>query len=585
MDQSEPRLPAVRLSEPQLADSGTSVPGSYIVMFRTERTKSNLFFTSFESEYAHHYSMLSDNFLADSRVKEIDVISTVDLSSFQEVEWESEFDGPSVLANLFDGPTDESSAGVIARVDFDSEESAKLLLQEWESDKKIWFAEPNEISRLSAGEFGKWASSYETFQAWYGAINLPAAMRALAAEKKPEGAQDEDAIINSNTMIAVMDSGVDYEHPQLKDNIWVNSSVGSAGCPNDIHGCNTTAPKKGTLGNGDVWPNQASGPGVACNGGAEKAACNHGTHVAGIIAAKPSGASDASKLGGVCPFCKIMAIKVAEIEGSNTSGQPSIRDDSQLRAFKYLTRFRKSGATAVRLVNASFGKYGRSRSQAILIDVLKRVGTGTLVIAAASNEDSVIRSYPAAFANVIAVASVGTENDQTSVQKSSFSNYGSWVDIAAPGFGILSTNSGGQTGPNSGTSMAAPAVVGAAGLLLSAFPNLNFNELRERIVNSANSKLLYADGKDADVNVKYYYPKISGEPVRRPLLGGGYLDVLAMLKKDSNSATGQPIERVTSGCAVVALADSVVDPLLLISLLFVPVAVSILRFKDGKWVI
>jgi subtilisin family serine protease len=553
-------------------------------MFRTERTKSNLFFASFASEYAHHYSVLSDKFLADSRVKDIDVISTVDLSSLQDVEWEVEFDGPSVLANLFDGPTDESSAGVIARVDFDSEDSAKELLQEWEADKKIWFAEPNEISRLSAGELGKWASSYESFQPWYSAINLPAAFRALASEKKPEGAQGEEAIVNSNTMIAVMDSGVDYEHPQLKDNMWVNSSVGSAGCPNDIHGCNTTAPKKGTLGNGDVWPNQASGPGVACGDG-KGGKCNHGTHVAGIIAAKPSGASDSSKYGGVCPFCKIMAIKVAELESTNTSAEPSIRDDSQLRAFKYLTRFRKSGATAVRLVNASFGKYGRSRSQAILIDVLKRVGTGTLMIAAASNEDSVIRTYPAAFSNVIAVASVGTSSDQTSVQKSSFSNYGSWVDIAAPGAGILSTFSGGDSEPNSGTSMAAPVVAGAAGILLSAFPNLNFNELRERIVNSANSKTLYVDGKDADVNVKYYYPKISGEPVRRPLLGGGYLDVLGMLKKDSNSATGQPIERVTSGCAVIAQADTAVDPLVLLFLLLAPIVISVLRIKGDEWVI
>jgi subtilisin family serine protease len=280
-----------------------------------------------------------------------------------------------------------------------------------------------------------------------------------------------------------------------------------------------------------------------------------------------------------------MAIKVAELESSNTSGEPSIRDDSQLRAFKYLTRFRKSGATAVRLVNASFGKYGRSRSQAILIDVLKRVGTGTLVIAAASNEDSVIRSYPAAFSNVIAVASVGTDNDQISVQKSSFSNYGSWVDIAAPGYGLLSTYSGGRAEENSGTSMAAPAVAGAAGILLSAFPNLSFNELRERIVNSSNSKMLYGDGKDAEVNVQYYYPKISGEPVRRPLLGGGYLDVLGMLKKDSNSATGQPIERVTSGCAVIGLVDSDIHPFVLILLLMAPIIMSIMRAKGNKWVI
>jgi len=69
------------------------------------------------------------------------------------------------------------------------------------------------------------------------------------------------------------------------------------------------------------------------------------------------------------------------------------------------------------------------------------------------------------------------------------------------------------------------------------------------------------------------------------LLGGGYLDVLGMLKKDSNSATGQPIERVTSGCAVIGLINSDVPPFVLILLLLAPIIMSIVRAKGNKWVI
>ena len=572
---------AVRFADPANPEVDGRVAGSYLVMFREQRAESKLFFSTFREEYGYHYRTLSEKFLSDHRVKDIQILSAIDMSSLRAVEWEPEFSAPKLLSSLFEGASDDSSAGVLTRVDFDSEESAKVLLEQWEGDKKIWFAEPNEASRLSAGELNKWATDYDTFQPWYDEIKLPRAFQTLATGLND--AQNEEAILDSNTLIAVLDSGVDYEHPQLKDNIWENTAIGAAGCANDLHGCNTTAPSKGSLGNGEVWPNQAVGPGVACGNGEPSAECNHGTHVAGIIAAKPSTGSGDDKYGGVCPICKVMILKVAEVEGDDTSADLKIMDDSQIRAFKYLTRFRKSGSSAVRLINASFGKYNRSRSQAILIDVLKRVGTGTLVIAAASNEDSVIRSYPAAFANAIAVASVGTQSDQASVQKSFFSNYGSWVDIAAPGFGIRSSVSGDRSFLQSGTSMAAPVVAGAAGLLLSAFPNLTFNELKERILNSADASKLYGGGKDGEVNVRYYYPKVSGEATRRPLLGGGYVDAEAMLNKGRNSATGQPLERVTAGCATILGEPYSGSSCVILILIGLPLLVGLFRLWGRSW--
>lgn len=586
LEDSAKNGPAVRLAGPEQHQSNLIPKGSYLVMFRSQQSNSNLFFASFADEYAHHYSVLSESFLADNRIKEIDVLTSVDMGSIRAVDWEPDFSLPKVLSALAPEFEDSDEAGVLARVDFTDEDAAHSALKEWERDGKILFAEPNEVSKLAAGEFAKWGSDYSKLQEWHRMIKLPEALTALGAGTV-KGAGAEDSIFASGAVIAVLDSGVDYEHPQLKDNIWTNSSVGAAGCSGDVHGCNTTAAKKGSLGNGDVWPVLADGPGQACGGGTEKSKCNHGTHVAGLVAAQPLvGGTSGNLVGGVCPVCKIMILRVTEVEKDDTSGDPQIRDDSQVRAFKYLTRFRKSGGSAVRVVNASFGKYSRSRSLAILVDVLKRVGSGTLVIGAGSNEDSMIRSYPAALSNAVAVAAVGLGDNTSSVQKANFSNYGPWVDIAAPGVNLISTISGSAVGPQSGTSMASPVVAGAAGLLLSAFPSLTYGELRDRLLNTASASRLYGSELDSDggaINLQYYYPKVSGESVRRPLLGGGLLDVNGMLNNSKNSATGQPIERVTAGCGVIG-ADVSTNAKFngqaaLIFLLFSPLLVVLFRRK------
>jgi hypothetical protein len=131
--------------------------------------------------------------------------------------------------------------------------------------------------------------------------------------------------------------------------------------------------------------------------------------------------------------------------------------------------------------------------------------------------------------------------------------------------------------------MAAPVVAGAAGLLISAFPNLPFNELKERILNSANASKLYGGGKDGEINVQYYYPKVSGEATRRPLLGGGYVDADAMLKKGVNSATGQPMDRVTAGCAVIKGEYRPGSAGVLAALMAIPLVLGLLRRRGGSW--
>jgi subtilisin family serine protease len=580
MEEPPSQIPPVRLAGSGQENKAEYRPGSYLVMFRESGANSNLYFSSFADEYSHHYNKLSDQFLTDARIKDIDVLSAVDMTGLRSVEWEPEFSLPKAISYAFSSDDTDGAAGVLARVDFEDEIAAAAVLGEWESDSRIWFAEPNEISRLSedAASLAQLSKDYANKQFWHKQIRVPEAFAALAAESS--GAAD---VYADPPVIAVLDSGVDYEHPQLKDNIWVNTQVGAAGCVDDIHGCNTAKASKGRLGNGDVWPVLADGPGQECdpgNAGAISKKCDHGTHVAGIIAAKPLASS---YVAGVCPMCKIMILRVTEVEGGGTSGDPMILDDSQIRAYKYLARFRKSGGSAVRLVNASFGKYSRSRSLSILIDVLKRVGSGTLLIGAASNEDSMIRSYPAALANAIAVASVGARHNDPSVRKSNFSNFGPWVDIAAPGF-IDSTVSGGASRVMPGTSMASPVVAGSAGLLLAAYPKLSFLELRDRIIKGASAARLY--GSDADggsINSQYYYPKIAGEFARRPLLGGGLVDAEAMVKGSGNFATGQPVERVTAGCGVIGIGTSGGRQVgWLVAFLILPLLLSLFRFGGRR---
>ncbi|MCX6119868.1 MAG: S8 family serine peptidase [Proteobacteria bacterium] len=514
------------------------VDGSYIVNFRTSNSDNNLNFANFFQEFQTHYLQLADDYLADSRVLNIDVLTSAKLT--QDPEWLDDFPPPVALQSFWAINNNEAATGVIAKVDFTSESDAQDLLKEWDAEGRIWFAEPNGISRLSVAN--QWESLSKTYtgldNTWHKQIGLIEAFNTLTTSKT---VQSDEAISSLPPIIAVLDSGVDYEHPNLKSSIWVNSQPGAAGCDNDLHGCNTTAPSKGSLGNGDVWPVGASGPNTAVEGKG-----SHGTHVAGLIAAQPG---SSRSIGGVCPVCKVMILKVAEIEKDSTSGTPGITDDSQIRALKYVTRFKSNSSNAVRIVNSSFGKYTRSKSVAILVDVLKRQGNGTMVIAAASNEDSMIRSYPGALANAIGVSAVDQEG-----RKATFSNFGPWVDIAAPGDKLRSTYPGGQEEASSGTSMASPVVAGAAGLYLAAFPNVNFQELRNRILDCADSSLYSGSSDAAKFNSQYYFPKIDGEESRRPLLGSGIVNVNNMISGSScKGSVGRPLDRVTAGCAAIAV--------------------------------
>ena len=148
------------------------------------------------------------------------------------------------------------------------------------------------------------------------------------------------------------------------------------------------------FGSPGVHPFGIKGPGLSCaeenkEDGVQvfsEIDCSHGTHVSGLIV---GGESEEFGTIGLCPMCQLMVLKLME------SGQSGgvISDLSIFRALKYIKRYNEKAKEPVRLVNASFGKFQRSRAIALLVHYLRET-YGTLVISAAGNEDSLKGIYP-----------------------------------------------------------------------------------------------------------------------------------------------------------------------------------------------
>jgi len=264
---------------------------------------------------------------------------------------------------------------------------------------------------------------------------------------------------NPDIVVAVIDTGVDYNHPDLSTNIWTNSGEIPAngidddnnGYIDDIHGYDFI--------NNDGDPIDDHG---------------HGTHVAGTIAAK---GNNALGVVGVAWQSQVMVLKFL---GANGRGLTS----GAIDAIQYAT---KMGA---RLSNNSWS--GGARSAALIDAIAAADEAGILFVAAAGNRSintDIISEYPASYKldNIISVAATD-HNDH----RADFSNYGSSnVDLGAPGQRILSTaitRSGNPPGYRylNGTSMASPHVSGAAALILSAFPNMNHRQVKDRILNTVD---------------------------------------------------------------------------------------------------
>lgn len=186
----------------------------------------------------------------------------------------------------------------------------------------------------------------------------------------------------------------------------------------------------------------------------------HGTVMAGVAAALTN---NGKGISGGCPACRLLVAKVV-------NGRGVAYDSEIVRGIDW------SMDHGADVVNLSLG--GPAQSSVLKRAVNKARRRGAVVVAAAGNERTSRRSYPAAYSTVIAVSAT-TRSDNLA----SFSNRGDWVDVAAPGVDILSTRASGGYGRESGTSVAAPFVSALAGLLASE--GMSPSRIRNRIEGTA----------------------------------------------------------------------------------------------------
>jgi subtilisin family serine protease len=264
-----------------------------------------------------------------------------------------------------------------------------------------------------------------------------------------------DACAKAGIAVAVIDTGVDSSHPDLKDSLWINQK--------ELNG------KKGVDDDGNGYVDDINGWDFVTASGKIVDQHGHGTHVAGIISASGKGDDGYS---GICPGARIMSLRYYS---EKASGQENLKNT--IRGIEYAIN---NGA---RIINYSGGGAEFSQPEFKALQAAER--KGILVSAAAGNERSNADEklyYPAAYplTNILSVAAINQAG-----QMPAFSNWGTArVHVAAPGASILSTVPGGGYGFMSGTSQATAFVSGVGAMLLSVNPSLSFTKLKINIESS-----------------------------------------------------------------------------------------------------
>ncbi len=254
------------------------------------------------------------------------------------------------------------------------------------------------------------------------------------------------------TIIAVIDSGIQADHEDLAAQLWTNLSEVPANGIDDDH-------------NGFI--DDIHGANILTRTGNIDDSTGHGTQVAGVINAA---SNNTVGIAGMCWNCRLMVIKVMGLSG--TANYSDIA-----AGVNYAVMM------GAKVINLSLGGYSDS---ATLKAAVQAAAQTAVIVAGAGNDNLSTPFYPAAYTgSVLAVA--GTTSGDT---KHGSSNYGSWVSVSAPGEAILTTDIGGSYNsysPQSGTSLAAPFVSGLAGLIISQHPGWSPTLARQQIQHTTDA--------------------------------------------------------------------------------------------------
>lgn len=323
---------------------------------------------------------------------------------------------------------------------FDENANILEIAEEYENIAEVEYAEPNLIftSNLVPND-----SSYASLY-WTSNVNAEAAW--------------DLTIGNKEVIIAVLDTGVDWNHPDLLDNI-VNRS----------DGCNASADLDGNGFFGDcrgydftdinittylnAGYNLSIGEDYNLTDNDPMDFDGHGTHVAGIAGAV---GDNGVGVAGSCWNCSIMPVRSGFniITGSGSS-VGSLEIDDVAAAIYYAA---DNGADVISM------SFGGGDSSTVRAAIEYAHAAGSILVASSGNSGANSIQYPCGYEEVVCVGATNSDNSPAS-----YSNYGSWVDLAAPGTGVYSTIFDDSYASLSGTSMSTPLVSGLIGIVLSLF--------------------------------------------------------------------------------------------------------------------
>ena len=337
----------------------------------------------------------------------------------------------------------------------------------YQSDPQVEYAEPNYILRAHTPNDPAYKVYPNNPNQWgLFKIGLTSTESGTSGWNITQG--------SASVPIAVIDTGVDWNHPDLSANIWLNTADPINGVDDDANGY--VDDYRGwdfvSVAAGSVFAGEDPGPRDNDPMDFE----GHGTHVSGIASAANNNGVGGAGTGW---NCTIMAVRAGY---KNAAGDGVFNTDDIAAAISY------AADRGAKVINMSFG----SLVSVVTIQnaVVYAFGKDCVLVGSAGNDNNGIQNFPSAYDQVICVA--GTDVNDS---KASYSNFGTHVDVSAPGGDgwpvtpgmIYSTYFNDTYAWAQGTSQAAPFVAGLAGLIRSKFPSLTNDNVRSLIVNKADN--------------------------------------------------------------------------------------------------